>query len=261
MKTKTKRGSRLRPLDASQQALALSALRLARSLARRFAAAYRLDAEKAENVAVDRLLHAVARYEARDGAKFSTFARKCITRALISLAIAKGRQTGKRCWLLTNILGRASEREDEASSFEPIDQREVPPAEQAELQDVCSRVASVLQPHVWRILWSYFAEGHTLQEIGQTIGLTNQRISQLLVEGIAQARAGLPGLVEGEPVPPQRCKPCAAGKPRCAARVAEMQRLRDEGMTYREIARRFGCYPGNVWQVLQAEKRRQQRTA
>ncbi|HKB02310.1 MAG TPA: sigma-70 family RNA polymerase sigma factor [Gemmataceae bacterium] len=70
------------------------------------------------------------------------------------------------------------------------------PAAGATARELCERIRRLLPAHLWSILHAHYAEGHTLRSIGRRLGISRQRVRQLLDKAAHQVREQFPDSVD-----------------------------------------------------------------
>jgi RNA polymerase sigma factor (sigma-70 family) len=78
------------------------------------------------------------------------------------------------------------------AGFEPPCPRTRDACDEASLQELLDRVRRTLPPRWFRLLELHYAQGYTLREIGVRLGVSRERVRQLLAKALKRARAQLP---------------------------------------------------------------------
>jgi RNA polymerase sigma factor (sigma-70 family) len=66
------------------------------------------------------------------------------------------------------------------------------PAQDVADRELIERVRLAMPPRWFAVLQLYFAQGHTLEEIAGQVGVSRERVRQLVAKGVARARRRLP---------------------------------------------------------------------
>jgi RNA polymerase sigma factor (sigma-70 family) len=174
-----------RPLDAAGQRrveeFACIAYRLAWAFARHHARDIPPDELIAE--ALYGLTYASGLYDQQRGVPFPAYAYLVIRHCLIQGIIR---------WRRLRRIGRmptlsSSESESEAQA-QPASELE----REAVAREMCERVREILPAQMYDALWLFHGKGHSLLEIAKRLGVSRQRISQLIVQAERRVRESFP---------------------------------------------------------------------
>jgi RNA polymerase sigma factor (sigma-70 family) len=179
-----KGAANLPPMDETARERAESHLTLARRLAwkqfLRCAKAVPLDELRGE--ALHALCYAAGMFDDSRGVPFGAYATMAIRHRLIqavNLWIRGGRLAHVRFTALTattkSVVDVSCPRTREVS-------------DDAALHELVDRVRRVLPPRWFQALQLYYAHGHTLEEVGNRLGVTRERARQLLSKAVGRAR-------------------------------------------------------------------------
>jgi RNA polymerase sigma factor (sigma-70 family) len=153
--------------------------------------AWRFARSKARDVPADDLIgeallgltYAAAMYDDGRSVPFSAYARLVIHHRLIHWV---------RVWRRGRRLRLHRPEPDENGDnavWDAEDRHPRPdPAAGATARELCERIRRVLPAHLYAILHEYHAEGQTLREIGERLGISRQRVQQLLDKAADRAR-------------------------------------------------------------------------
>ncbi len=72
--------------------------------------------------------------------------------------------------------------------FDPAEENSLSPECRASITDLLGRIKKRLSPRTWTALYSNFADGQTLREIGASLGLSKDGVLQLLLACIRRAK-------------------------------------------------------------------------
>lgn len=173
------------PLSPQQQALALSCLNLARKLAMRYART--LGADEAVSVAHWALSTAAARYDPARGVKFTTYAGQRVKGYLRAAAFAawQRRLRGGAVYPFTDLAGDLElglDRPDGGAGPEDLAQGlEGARRLRGWLARLPARERAVVEGR--------FLCGQSLGEIGESLGVSKERVRQIQVQTIQRLRA------------------------------------------------------------------------
>jgi RNA polymerase sigma factor (sigma-70 family) len=162
-------------------------------------AAWRFARSKARDVPADELIgeallgltYAAAMYDEGRAVPFPAYAGMVIRHRLVHWVRVWRR--GRR--LRLHRPGPDENGEDEVWDAEDRHPRP-DPAAGATARELCERIRQVLPAHLWTILHAHYAEGHTLEAIGQRLGISRQRVRQLLDKAARQVREQFQDSVE-----------------------------------------------------------------
>jgi RNA polymerase sigma factor (sigma-70 family) len=179
------------PLDAEAQAQALGCLRMAEGLARR---EFRLcgqvmPLEELLGEARLGLADAASRFHEDEGVPFGAYATLVIRHRLVQ-AITTWRRGGRLAFPCFSDLGLFG-MDGELRTPDPPCAWTREPGEALASQELLEQVRRALPPRWFTLLELYYAEGHTLEDIGRAFGVSRQRVRRLLVKALARARRHL----------------------------------------------------------------------
>lgn len=176
--------SHIRPLDDAARKRAadniLLAYHLAWSFARHHARDMPIDELKAE--ALFGLTYAASLFDEEYEIPFSAYAFMVI-RHRLTAAVRNWRRAKRAVQYLGSLDGFI--RETEVIPKPVL-------AEGLEAHEMCEQVRRVIPPRWYEIIYQYHAEGQTLDAIGQRLGVTRQRVRQLLVQASKRVRHHFP---------------------------------------------------------------------
>jgi len=171
-------------LTPEQRALAAEYEWNARTLARRayYRSGQRGDLDEYISTGYMALMNAAAHYNPDRGFRFATLLIVALNRALWGLRAP--RTTKKRpCQLNFCDVHR-----DDAPVLDPVCRRILPPDRAAANAELLARVQKRLPANQWNLLYARFVEGETLSAIGERLGVSRQRVDQLIDKALQRAR-------------------------------------------------------------------------
>lgn len=140
------------------------------------------------------LLHAAERFDPARGCKFSTYAVPTIwgyvMKALYPDFIPKKR---RRREINVRFSG-STDYDDPRSVTDPPDHRAERAGDRLFQEELWEAFRKSVDPKRFRVLYSRFAEGRDLAEIGREIGITRERVRQLEKSGLAILARRVPNL-------------------------------------------------------------------
>jgi RNA polymerase sigma factor (sigma-70 family) len=162
----------VKPLDSTSQARAAEYTRIAYQLAWKFARRHARDvpAEELVSEALYALTYAAGLFDEAREVPFGAYATMVIKHRLIQ-AITNWRRL-KVCPTPLMFDGEL-EREAQRRPVADVSDRSV-------TDEMCERVRNVLPRRWYDILHLYHGEGYTLEEIGDRLGVSRQRVGQLV---------------------------------------------------------------------------------
>jgi RNA polymerase sigma factor (sigma-70 family) len=176
----------LEPLTTAAQNLASSHLRLARQLAwrqyQRCARSVPLDELRGE--AFYGLVYAAGMFDPARRVPFGAYATMAITHRLIQ-AVNVWRRGGRLAHIRFTDLTANTDNEFDTTcphTRESIDY--------AVLHELLDQVRHMLPPRWFQALQLYYSDGHTLEEVGRHLGVTRERVRQLLTKAIRTVGSG-----------------------------------------------------------------------
>lgn len=183
--TETCRGETfLQPLDDTAQELARTHLGLANRLAwkqyQNCARTVPLDELRGE--ALYGLVYAAGMFDPGRNVPFAAYASLAITHRLIH-AVTVWRRGGRLAHVrFTDLTAQTTNEFDTPClhTRESIDE--------AGIHELIERVRQLLPPRWFQALQLYYAHGHTLEEVGHQLGVTRERVRQLLNKAMGRAR-------------------------------------------------------------------------
>jgi len=174
----------LRPLDEAARKRVedslLLAYRMAWSFARHHARDMPIDELSAE--ALFGLTYASSLFDEEYGVPFSAYAFMVI-RHQLTAAVRNWRKAKRAGQYLGSLDGFI--RETEVLPKPVL-------AEGLEAHEMCEQVRRVIPARWYEVIYQYHAEGQTLDAIGQRLGVTRQRVRQLLVQATKRVRHHFP---------------------------------------------------------------------
>ena len=174
----------LEPLNDFSQELASSNLSLARRLAwKQYQTCARLvPLEELEGEALYGLVYAAGMFDPARGVPFGAYATMAITHRLIQ-AVNVWRRGGRLAHIRFTDLAAGSQHE-----FDTPCPRTRESIEQAASRESMDRIRRSLPPRWFQALQLYYAHGYTLEEVGRRLGVTRERVRQLLSKAMGRAR-------------------------------------------------------------------------
>jgi RNA polymerase sigma factor (sigma-70 family) len=174
----------LKPLDTFAQQLAQSHLALARRLAwkhyRNCSRKVPLDELRGE--ALFGLVYAAGMFDVSRGVPFGAYATLAITHRLIH-AVNIWRRGGRLDHVRFTDMTAHSQNE-----FDVPCPRTRESIEDAIVHERLDRVRNLVPHRCFQAMQLYYAHGHTLEEVGHQLGVTRERVRQLLMRAMEQAR-------------------------------------------------------------------------
>jgi RNA polymerase sigma factor (sigma-70 family) len=128
------------------------------------------------------LVHAAAHYNPDLGFRFATLLICALRRALWELR-APRRPKKRLCQLNFCDVHR-----DDTPVLDPVCRRILPPDRAAANAELLARVKKRLPAIQWNLLYARFIEGETLPAIGERLGVSSQRVDQLIDKALQRAR-------------------------------------------------------------------------
>jgi len=176
----------LHPLDHSAQELAQTHLPLARRLAwKQFQNCSRsvpLDDLRGE--AFYGLVYAAGMFDASRGVPFGAYATLAISHRLIQ-TVNYWRRGGRSAPTKFTDLGIAGSGE-----FDTPCPRTRESIDHAAVHELIDQVRESLPTRWFQALQLYYADGHTLEEVGSLLGVTRERVRQLLGKAVERVQGG-----------------------------------------------------------------------
>jgi RNA polymerase sigma factor (sigma-70 family) len=181
-------GSHSRTLSPEAQSLAEEHLHLVDLLARE---QYRLckgtvPLEELLGEARWALTYASSIFDRAREVPFGAYATLVMRHRLIQ-AVTTWRRGGRLAHVRFSDLNQRNP-EGEVIPYQPVCPRTREPVQLAAERELLERVRRALPPRWFAVLYLYFAEGHTLEEIGRRLRLSRQRVQQLVVRALDRAR-------------------------------------------------------------------------
>ena len=179
--------AKLLPLDEIQQQYARSHLTLARSLAwRQFQSCARtMPLDELNGEAMYALAYAAGMFDQERGVPFGAFATMAITHRLIQ-AVNVWRRGGRLTHLRFTDLSLAS-----STDFDMACPRTRESIEQASTNEQLDRLRCTLPARWFAALQMYFGDGYTLEEVGHRLGVTRERVRQIINKAMGRARKNM----------------------------------------------------------------------
>lgn len=193
---------------AERNALAMTAYHLVRHVVRRllhdYPAVRRLGEGEAESVGYVTLLRAAEIYDERRGVRFCTYAYRSIRRQVLRASI-EGNHGAIRipghCFLQGGVSERAVANARRALQCRSLDEERAPPApgpgeyEVDELEGLHAAMQRLPEQQRQALRLRYW-DGLLLTEVGAALGVSKQRVQQILNKALAALRQELPGPVQ-----------------------------------------------------------------
>jgi RNA polymerase sigma factor (sigma-70 family) len=184
-------------LDAAAWERALGYLELADRLARRqFRRCGRtVPLEDLAGEARLALAYAASLYQEARGVPYGAYVT-LVVRHWLAQAVTRWRRGGRLDHVrFTDLAGHGPGPKD--SPFDPPCPRTREPGREAATREALDRVRRVLPPRWFGLLQLYFAQGCTLEEIGTRLGVSRERVRQLLGKALRRARRHCPDVPSG----------------------------------------------------------------
>jgi RNA polymerase sigma factor (sigma-70 family) len=129
------------------------------------------------------LVYAASLYDAARNVPFGAYATLVVRHRLIQ-AVTVWRRFGR----LDHVRFTDLPPTEDAAPFDPVCHRTRESYREAGDRELLERVRRVLPPRWFEVMRLYFAEGRTMEEIGRLLGISRQRVEQLLSKAIDRAR-------------------------------------------------------------------------
>ena len=174
-----------RPLDVPAQERAVAYTHLAYQLAWWFArnTARDVPADELISEALFGLTYAAGRYDEDRHVPFVAYAKMVIRHRLIQAVIR---------WRDKRFAPLPDWSESTGEPWEPADYRPTPDlCARVAASELCDRVRRSMPSRWYKALHLYYGEGLTLEEVGSRLGVSRQRIGQLIIKAEQQARGVL----------------------------------------------------------------------
>lgn len=146
------------------------------------------ESPKAEDAYADALyefLHNIMNFDPTKDLRLSTYVQTSISH-ILSNYFNKKRNVGENSEI--NVPHNRSDESENKLSFDRMHQNRESGEEDYDRKEYLSHVLESLQPKLKIIMEKYFYEGQTYEEIGQELGLTKQRIQQLIEKALESIR-------------------------------------------------------------------------
>lgn len=172
--------------------------------AKRFSVAIEKPYEELRTVAEQGALRAAETFEEKYGVKFTTHADSHIRQSMVvwfkEMYVPRGyqhRNEGRDCPVQVNSTSGLSE-----DDYQVVDNKSVDPAKEAELSldnaEMIDKIKKCLTKREFEILWQHLGIGYTRKEVGKLIGVSRERVKQILTDAITKVRQKMPEMVEGK---------------------------------------------------------------
>ena len=174
-----------RPLDVPAQERAVAFTHLAYQLAWWFArnTARDVPADELISEALFGLTYAAGRYDEDRHVPFGAYANMVIRHRLIQTVIR---------WRDRRFAPLPEWSESSGEPWEAADYRPTPDlCARAAASELCDRVRRALPPRWYKALRLYYSDGLTLEEVGLRLGISRQRVAQVIIKATELAREAL----------------------------------------------------------------------
>lgn len=132
------------------------------------------------------LVYAASLYEEAKGVPFGAYVTMVI-RHRLAQAVTLWRRGGRLDHIrFTDLLAQTSEEDTRA--FEPVCPYHREAEEEATLQELVDCIRRVMPDRWFLLLELYFVREYTLEEIGEQLHISRERVRQLVAKAIARAR-------------------------------------------------------------------------
>lgn len=185
-KPPAKTAATLPPLDDLQRRRALEQMTLAHKLAWKYfqSCSRTVPLDDLYGEAQYALVYAAGMFNDTRGVPFGAYATMAISHRLIQ-AINNWRRGGPRAPVrFTDLMAHVQ------TEFDTPCPRTRESSDKAALNEAIERVRRRLPARWFRALDLYYAQGHTLEEVGQRLGVTRERVRQLLNKAVDRVRVG-----------------------------------------------------------------------
>jgi RNA polymerase sigma factor (sigma-70 family) len=132
------------------------------------------------------LSDAAGRYDAARNVPFGAYATMVIRHRLVR-AVTAWRRGGRLDLVRFTDLADTPSGSD-LRDFDPPCPRAREPYQEAAARELLDHVRRVLPARWFRLLRLHYVCGHTLEEAGELLGVSRQRVQQLLVQALVRAR-------------------------------------------------------------------------
>jgi RNA polymerase sigma factor (sigma-70 family) len=178
----------LRPLNDDARELAQTHLSLAQRLAWKLyqSSARIVPLDELRGEALYALVYAAGMFDGNRGVPFGAYATMAITHRLIQ-AVNVWRRGGRLAHARFTDLTAAGPYE-----FDTPCLRTRESIEYAAVHELLDQVRRNLPPRWFQALQLYYAQGHTLEEVGVRLGVTRERVRQLLSKAMVRVRRRMP---------------------------------------------------------------------
>ena len=174
----------LQPLNDTAQDLARTHLALARRLAWKLyqSSSRKVPLDELRGEALYALVYAAGMFDPTRKVPFGAYATMAITHRLIQAV---------NVWYRGGRLGHTRFTDLTASTLYEFDTpcpRTREASDLSAVNDLLAQVRRALPPRWFQALNLYYAEGHTLEEVGRHLGVTRERVRQLLSKAVVRVR-------------------------------------------------------------------------
>ncbi len=176
----------LPPLDHLQQQRTLEHLTLARRLAWKYfqSSSRCVPLDELRGEALYALVYAAGMFDEKRGVPFGAYATMAISHRLIQ-AVNSWRRGGRQACTRFSDLTAFTQTEFDSPCPRTRESKDL-----AALREAMERLQRLMPPRWFHALHLYYAQGHTLEEVGRHLGVTRERVRQLLTKAIDRAREG-----------------------------------------------------------------------
>lgn len=155
-----------------------------------------LPLDELDGEAVYALVYAADRFDEGRGVPFGAYAT-LVVRHRLNQAVSAWRRGGRLAHTRFTDLTAAGPEPDRR--FDVACHRTRAGDDEAAVREALARVRAVVRPRWYRALHLYHAQGHTLEEVGAILGVSRERVRQMVGAAINQARRRFPDLIDGRP--------------------------------------------------------------